>query len=703
MARVTSSERKFRPDIEGLRALAVGLVVLSHAGVGAVEGGYIGVDVFFVVSGFLITGLLVRERATTGTLSMAGFYARRARRILPAASVVLVLTVLASYEWLGYVRGNVIAEDGRWAAVFAANLRFASEGTQYLNLTAPPSPLQHYWSLAVEEQFYLVWPLLFLAVATFAPRLSLAAKLAAVLVLVVAASFAWSILQTQSSPAWAFFSPLTRAWELAIGSLLAVGEPRLRRLSRRIGPWLSWTGLGAVGGAAFAFDNGTAFPGYAAALPVVGTALVVAGGSIAPGASAERLLSLSPFQALGKWSYSFYLWHWPVLIIAAQRAGHSLPLSQNLALVVAALGLAVVTHYIIENPIRFARPLTRSSWTSLSVGACLVAAAYGLSGWQIRTNTTSSTSAQVADAPATASPRDLNAGAPPPEADVRVLVEASARISTLPAGLVPRLESANKDFGWLLPAPDECLVDPEVIESPPCVFGDPEGSRSVVVVGDSHAAQWLPAFDAIGKELGWRVELLTKAGCPAAWLSFRIAYQSSTERLIGPPPGCLPWLENTLARISASHPDAVILSSCNGCEYMVDDEGKLLTREAWAAGLRETLDRLHASATTAIILGDIPRLKLSIDCLALHPGDVQKCAQPRELAAGATYNDIERQVAETAGAPFVDVTPWFCGTVCSPVIGDMLVYTNDYHVTGTYAAFLTGELRAALQPIVEAD
>ncbi|MCZ7576157.1 MAG: acyltransferase [Dehalococcoidia bacterium] len=164
-----TAERKFRPDIEGLRAVAVGLVVLGHARVPGFEGGYIGVDVFFVLSGFLITGLLLRERASSGSISMAGFYARRARRILPAASIVLVVTVLASYEWLGFLRGAEIAEDGKWAAVFAANLRFASEGTQYLNLTAPPSPLQHYWSLAVEEQFYLVWPIVFLIVVSVAP------------------------------------------------------------------------------------------------------------------------------------------------------------------------------------------------------------------------------------------------------------------------------------------------------------------------------------------------------------------------------------------------------------------------------------------------------------------------------------------------------------------------------------------------------
>lgn len=682
---MSTAQRKFRPDIEGLRAVAVGLVVLSHAGVGPVEGGYIGVDVFFVLSGFLITGLLVREQATTGAISMAGFYARRARRILPAASLVLILTVLASYEWLGFIRGNAIAEDGKWTALFAANLRFASEGTQYLNLTAPPSPLQHYWSLAVEEQFYVVWPALFLIVAAIAPRVSVTAKLAATLAMIIAASLAWSVVQTDSNPAWAFFSPLTRAWELAVGALLAIGEPRLRRLPRAIGPWLSWSGFASVIGSALVLDNSTAFPGYAVALPVVGTAMVVAAGSIAPAGGAERLLALRPFQMLGKWSYSLYLWHWPVLIIAAQHAGHSLTLAENMGLVAASLGLAVVTHYVIENPIRFARPLVRSAPASLTAGACMVVAAYGLSGWQIRAN---SSSGSPAPAGATA--------------DIPGLVAASAAITTLPRDITPSLETANGDFGWLLSAPRECLVDADVVEPPGCFFGDPVGSRTMVLLGDSHAGQWLPAFDAVGKRLGWKVELMAKAGCPAASLDFRRAYQSFTQRLIGPAPQCIPWLENSIARINATAPDMVVLASCNGCEYMVDVNGDVLTREVWAAGLEETFRRITVPDATLVVLGDIPRIKNAVDCLALRADNVQACSQPVERATAATYNDVERQVAESAGVPFIDVTPWFCAATCSPVIGNMVVYTNDYHVTATYVRQLPDELQAALQPIIEA-
>jgi peptidoglycan/LPS O-acetylase OafA/YrhL len=392
-------ERKFRPDVEGLRAVAVALVVLVHAGVPWIDGGYIGVDVFFVLSGFLITGLLVRERVSTGSTSMPGFYARRARRILPAATVVLIVTVLASYHWLGFLRGGVIAEDGKWTALFAANLHFASEGTQYLNILAPPSPLQHYWSLAVEEQFYLAWPLLFLTIATIAPRVSLAGKLAAVLVLIVAASFTWSVVQTDSNITWAFFSPLTRAWELAIGALLAVSLPSLRRLPAVLGPWLSWIGLAGVIGSAFLLDGSTAFPGYAALLPVLATAMVVAGGTIAPRVGSEVVLGLPPFQVLGKWSYSLYLWHWPILQIAAQRAGHGLPLVQNLGWLAVGLALAAVVHYAIENPIRYAKPLTQHPWASLALGLCLVLAAYGVCAWQIWDHEIQPRGATVQDVP----------------------------------------------------------------------------------------------------------------------------------------------------------------------------------------------------------------------------------------------------------------------------------------------------------------
>ena len=274
-----TEDRWFRPDIARLRAVAVALVVLFHAGVTQLGGGFVGVDVFFVLSGFLITGLLLRERESRGSTSLPNFYARRVRRILPAATLVLTVTIVASYQWLGFLRANVVAADGQWTALFAANLHFAIQGTQYLNQLAPPSPLQHYWSLAVEEQFYLVWPLLLLIVAKLGRPETMRARLTVVLGAIILVSFAWSVVQTSQDANTAFFSPLTRAWELAIGALLAVSVPLLLRLPARLGPWLSWIGLAGIVVSAFLLNGDTSFPGYAAALPVLGAALAVAGGT----------------------------------------------------------------------------------------------------------------------------------------------------------------------------------------------------------------------------------------------------------------------------------------------------------------------------------------------------------------------------------------------------------------------------------------
>ncbi len=686
-------DRTFRPDVEGLRAVAVALVVLGHAGVSRVEGGYVGVDVFFVLSGFLITGLLIRERASTGSTSMPGFYARRARRILPAASVVLVATVLASYHWLGFLRGGVVAEDGKWTAVFAANLHFASSGTQYLRSLAPPSPLQHYWSLAVEEQFYLVWPLVFLTVATVAPRVSLAGKLAGVLTLIVVASFTWSVVQTGTNITWAFFSPLTRAWELAIGALLAVCVPRLGRLPTGIAPWLSWVGLGGVAGSAFLFDASSAFPGYAASLPVAGTAMVVAAGTIAPRRGAEKVLALAPFQWLGKWSYSLYLWHWPVLIIAEQQARRSLSMAESLSLVALALVLAAVSHHVVENPVRYARPLTAHPWSSLSLGFCLVVAAYGVCYWEIRDHSNPGLPVRAVSVAGDSSPAS-------PLEDVLKLVAAAPEIKTLPDDLTPDLYHATVNFGWMTPGTLSCLADFPEVTSPGCVLGDPGGSRTVVLLGDSHAAMWLDGFDSVGKDLHWRVLVLAKTGCPAAAISFSRDL-AGTPRLIAAYPECGPWLDSAISRINETSPEVVILASCNGCEYMVDARGDVVARSAWADGLQRTLDRITPDGTRKVVLGDIPRWSGALDCLAMNADNVQACSKQVRPALDVTYNDVEQDVATRVGVPYIDVTAWFCSSVCTAVVGNMVVYSNDYHVTATYATYLSGALQEALQPILD--
>jgi peptidoglycan/LPS O-acetylase OafA/YrhL len=373
-APVALADREFRPDIEGLRALAVLLVIASHAGLGLFAGGYVGVDVFFVVSGFLITGLLLKAYDREGRVSLASFYARRVRRILPAATLVLLATVVVSFVALDASRATHIAQDAQWTSLFAANLRFIQQQTNYLTATLPPSPLQQYWTLGVEEQFYAVWPLTIIAILAVARRVPLRRKLGMALCLIIAASLWWSIAQTASNATAAYFSPLTRAWELGLGALLAVVTPFLLRLPRLLGVTMSVCGLVAILAAGLTFTSFTAFPGYAAVLPVDGTALVVAGGTIAPGGGAERILRFGLFQWLGKLSYSIYLWHWPLLTIPKEYQGKNLGAGETLLLCLAAVALAAVTFRVIEYPVRNSQWLKRHSpLLSVALGVCFVA------------------------------------------------------------------------------------------------------------------------------------------------------------------------------------------------------------------------------------------------------------------------------------------------------------------------------------------
>jgi peptidoglycan/LPS O-acetylase OafA/YrhL len=353
-------DRRYRPDVEGMRALAIILVVLFHYGVPWLKGGFIGVDVFFVISGFVITGLLLRERQATGTNSLISFYARRCRRILPAATLVIIATVFVTYFLIGIGPGRVAASDGRWAAVFLANVH-----------TSPLSSLGNFWSLAVEEQFYLVFPLLFLFANRSTGRIPPRMRTAVVLGTVIIASYWLSIVQTSSNEGWAYVSPFTCAWELALGSLIALETPMLRRVNVRFGAALTWAGLTVILYSAVAFTSLRNFPGSEVALPVVGAAAIIAGGATAPRFGVEALLGIAPFQWIGKRSYSLYLWHWPVLIVAAMYLGgfHGRWIVRPV-LVLGVVALSMGTYRIVENPIRHSRLTSKQS---VLLGGALVA------------------------------------------------------------------------------------------------------------------------------------------------------------------------------------------------------------------------------------------------------------------------------------------------------------------------------------------
>jgi peptidoglycan/LPS O-acetylase OafA/YrhL len=379
-------DRKFRPDVEGLRAVAVLLVVLYHARVPYMGGGYIGVDVFFVISGFVITGLLLRERASTGRTGLIAFYARRCRRILPAASVVIIGTVVASYHWLGFIRAAQIVADARSAALFVANFHFIALGTDYLTAQRPPSPLQHLWTLSVEEQFYVVYPTLFILIGLVGRRFGFRAKLATVLGVVVSVSCGWSIYQTSTNGIVAYFSPFTHAWELGLGGLIAIGSKRLSKLPRLFAAGATWLGLTAVVTAGLILSDATAYPGAAAALPVVGTAMVIGGGMALPSFGAELILRLKPMRWLGRLSYSFYLWHWPVLALAAEQAARPLAVGTNLMWVLVALAMSVVTYHLVENPIRHSHVLAKHRLLTVALAVVLTAVVLGVTTFELRTH-----------------------------------------------------------------------------------------------------------------------------------------------------------------------------------------------------------------------------------------------------------------------------------------------------------------------------
>ena len=380
-------ERSFRPDVEGLRAISILLVVLDHAGMPGFGGGYVGVDVFFVISGFVISGLLLREVDRFGRPRFGHFYARRAKRILPAASLVTVLTVVATYNLLGFIRGNYVADDARWVAVFLGNVHFAAVGTNYFQSQLPVSPLQNFWSLAVEEQFYVVYPAAILVVTLVWRRWDVRRKLMLFTGVVVVLSLTWSIHSTAVDGASAYFSIWTRAWELALGGLVASGAVLWSRVRPRISMFISWAGIAAILFAATQFSSATVYPGWLAAIPVGGAALVILGGTTSRTMGAEMILGRRLPGLIGKLSYSIYLWHWPLLIIVAQNAGKPLTLGQGLACVGASVVAAGITYRALENPIRYSKWLAKSWTRSVALGVLIIGAVVAFSSYEIHAHT----------------------------------------------------------------------------------------------------------------------------------------------------------------------------------------------------------------------------------------------------------------------------------------------------------------------------
>ncbi|MFI7547701.1 acyltransferase family protein [Actinoplanes sp. NPDC049599] len=665
---------RHRRDIEGLRAVAVLLVVAYHCGLPFIGGGYVGVDVFFVISGFLITGLLLREAQRTGRVSIPRFYARRAMRLLPASSVVVVATVVASAVWLPPLRLAEIVSDALHTSVYAMNWRLAAIGTDYLSAESAPSPLQHFWSLAVEEQFYLVWPLLLLVVVRRGSR-----GLAPVLAVLTAGSLAVSVWQTQHNAGWAYFGAHTRAWELGAGALLAVGAARLRQLPPLPAKLLIGGGLSAIVVAALSYTAATPFPGYAALLPVLGTAAVIAGGCARP----AGLLGVPVLQVVGRLSYSWYLWHWPALLIAPFVAGRPLAGWENVVVALGALVLAALTYALVENPVRHLAGLRDRPWRGLGAGAALSVLAAALC---VLIGFTSSHASRPNAY--RAAPLD------PTTYDVKQLprsIAAAVRLPAVPGNLTPPLDRAAKDKPrYYREGCSGDFADPAVKK--PCAYGDLSSPTTVVLFGDSHAGHWFPALEAAALARHWKLVVVTKSACTAA---DGVIYLEQLKREFTE---CVQWRKEAWRYTRSLRPAKVVVASTYPSNDLLGVTGT--QDQAWAAAWQRSIGRLSAPGTEVYFVNDTPwQAGPAPDCLSAHMDEPSACARDRRSAINLPGR--RKLIADTvraAGATVIDPTPWFCtATKCPSVIGNILVYRDMHHVTTAYSRLLAPVLGAALQ------
>ena len=693
--RGSTRPRHWRPDIEGLRALAVVMVIAAHIRFHSAEGGFVGVDVFFAISGFLITSLLLREVERTGRVSLIRFYARRAVRLLPAAATVLVATLIASWLWLPRTRLGEIASDTAAAALNVVNFRLAIEGTDYLNATAAPSPLQHFWSLAVEEQFYLVWPLMLVAVALVCTRLwggrfarRRRTAVAIVLAVVGAFSFFLSVTDSGDDPIWSYFGIHTRAWELAAGAFIAVLADRLHRtVPPPAAAAASWTGLAAVVASAFVIDEGTVFPGYAAALPVAGAALVIAAGCVPHHGGAAALLSIAPAQYLGKISYGLYLWHWPIVMIGPVALGVEPSLRYMVPLMALAFLLSVAMFHLLEHPVRSRRPLVQVPSRALALGGALMVGALAASFVAVTQPVTDENAPTVGEVTGD-------------ESTVWQLLGEASEIDSVPANLTPPLEEAREDEPAMYDR--GCVVarsSPDLVDD--CWFGDPEGEKTMVLYGDSHAAQWFPALNQVAEASGWKLLTLTKANCSVPDVR---EYDPKLEREYTE---CYDWKEKALDQIEELSPELVIAASYEDKEIFADDPDR-----AWARGWAEAVGQLRSAAAEVRVLLDTPVAAADVpDCLSEHPDDATECVTDLEGAVPhPERREAAMEAAFEAGAEVIDPIPWICDTEtakCPVVVGNLLVYRDSNHLAARFVAELAPQVGSALHwealPADEAD
>jgi len=645
-----------RLDIQGMRAIAVALVVLFHAEIPGFGGGYVGVDVFFVISGFLISTHLLSELRNSGHIQYGAFYARRVRRLLPAALTVIVATVAAAACWVSPLQFGYVVKDAIAATFYVPNVVFAYRATDYL-ADKTPSLFMHYWSLGVEEQFYLLWPALLVGLfGLFKLRTHRVAAVTAV----VSASFVLCVWLTGFSQPNAFFILFARIWEFGVGGLVAlVLLTRGRVFGDRVGAVAGWAGLAAIVGSGVLFSTATEYPGDAVAVPVLGTALLIAAEPVRWGPSA--LLSLRPFTWVGDISYSLYLVHWPLLVLPVAATGymHNSPMWLRVAIVATCVPLAWLVYRYVEQPgqhlawLNAARPRrTLAATAGVMAAVCAVVLAVAVVQDPVRN----------AHRPAVHAALGLKPAGTP----------------YVPSNLTPELsESAG---GEPVIYANGCHRGQWATDPAGCTVGTNPQAPLVVLFGDSHAAHWYPALSKLADQGLIRLDNRTKSHCPSAQIQ------------VANYPRCDEWRGKVLASVAAAKPALILLGGW-ASSYVHDDPDPA---GHWQAALSDALSQLPSQSRVAVF-ADTPSIGVAPTfCLGLFPDDAQRCALPRAKALDEGIRRAEHALAARGAFTYLDYSDYLCNdTVCPSILGDTLVYRDGHH--------LTVNMSAALAPVVGAD
>ena len=668
------SESGFRAEIQGLRAVAIALVLIFHVWPESISGGYVGVDVFFVISGYLITRVLFHEYSSTGRIDVARFYERRIRRLMPAATLVLLASTL-----LLFLLPTTQREDGAKSviasAVYVQNWWLANQAVDYLAAESAPGLLNHFWSLSVEEQYYIFWPVMVFAVGSIFIRAGKthARAFTTLVMVVLLVSLIYSIWLTETNPQRAYFSTFTRAWELAIGGLLAV-TTTWQEIDRRWRNLLGLAGLALILVSAFFYDSSTAFPGYAALLPTVGAALIVVAGKSDSFFSAYRVMALKPMQMLGDVSYSLYLWHWPVIITYSVLVGRQPGVVDGLALIAVSFALAYTTKALFEDRYRHhGHPGSRRNAFLMAAGCIFLSCVAGLIVW-FKPGWTSA----AASSASSVGQGNVTGVADNPGADA-----LWQQIAVNPvAPIIPSLDSIKQDMpsAYL----EKCISRGTSDVVKVCRYGDSEGVP-VVLIGDAYALQWQPVLADLAIANKWDLQVISKTGCLLGSIPRQVSGMDEDKQQ-----ACVQWQSGVIEKLRGEQARVVFVAQ-NPSPSMAPDIKGGRRQEVLAEGLERFSKAAFGDTTSVIYIRSVPNL--GKECGSEKT--LISCSRP--ISDAIQRRDPALLAADTEGRLLLDAVDGICGAEsCEAVVGNVIVNRSPGLLSATYARSMGGFLAEKL-------